>query len=69
MSLPYIRRAYGVPAYRSGRVKVIDYGEGTITSGTALLYVRLDGQKHPMAFHPTWRVEYLKASKREGMPC
>ena len=55
----YIRRAYGVPAWRGGRVWV-DGRPGTITSfGADRINVRFDGNKFSTPCHPTWRVEYL----------
>lgn len=59
MSADYVRRTYGVPAKRGGRV-IVDGQEGVITSFTdAYLRVRFDGDKHSMPAHPTWRVQYL----------
>lgn len=63
MSMASIRRAYGVPARRGMRVRV-DGAEGVITSASPSsmhLRVRLDGHRHPVPFHPTWRVVYLDA--------
>lgn len=63
MSLAYVRKAYGVPAKRGGRVSYTgeDRSElGTITGArSGHLQVRLDGIKHSMPFHPTWRLQYL----------
>lgn len=63
MSIAWIRKSYGVPAYRGGRVEYT--GEerselGTIT-GTCggHLRIRLDGVRHSMPFHPTWELRYL----------
>lgn len=70
MSMDYIRRAYGVPAKRGGRVRVrFDHPdewngrEGTITSATRYIFVRLDGEKRPDRFHPR-DLEYLKEAER-----
>ena len=55
MSFKYIRRYYGVPAKRGGRVEwTTDAGvrKGTITSATAYVYVRFDDAKHPVPMHP-----------------
>lgn len=66
MSMDYIRRTYGVPARRGGRVRVEAYpgvrGMGTITSAPgAHLRIRFDGdaKTHHAPFHPTWNIEYL----------
>ena len=57
--MDYIRRYYGVPAKRFGRVK-FQGKPGTITgSDGAYLRVRLDGQKRVGKYHPTWEIEYL----------
>jgi hypothetical protein len=65
MSLAWVRKYYGVPAKRGGRVEYTGDGKlelGTIT-GTCSghLRVRLDGVKHTMPFHPTWELRYLDA--------
>lgn len=55
--MDYVRRTYGVPAKRGGRV-IIDDGSitarhGTITSARqGRLRVRVDGDKHPRIYHP-----------------
>lgn len=37
---------------------------GTIASARGShLNIRLDGIKHPMPFHPTWKLEYLPTTK------
>lgn len=63
MSMAYIRKAYGVPAKRGGRVEYTGDGRsefGTIAGANgAHLSIRLDGLKHTMLFHPTWRLRYL----------
>lgn len=63
MSIEYIRKTYGVPAKRGGRVRYTGAKEpqlGTIvaTDG-AYLKIRLDGKKHALPYHPTWELEYL----------
>lgn len=67
MSFDYVRKYYGVPAKRGGRVEYTGDGKaefGTIVSANgAHLNIRLDGVKHTMPFHPTWRLRYL-----EGKP-
>lgn len=66
MSLEWIRKYYGVPARRGGRVEYTGGGGnelGTIfgTSGPHLR-IRLDGKKHSTPFHPTWELRYLEAA-------
>lgn len=64
MSLDYIRNAYGVPAQMGGRVRYSG-GVGVPRLGTITgasgghLGVLLDGDNHPLPFHPTWELEYL----------
>lgn len=58
MSAAYVRSYYGVPAKRGMRVTV-DGRPGVIVSFPgASLGVRLDGQRHTIPAHPTWRVTY-----------
>ncbi len=65
MTIAWIRRTYGVPARVGGRVEYTGEGPdkpelGTITSASGgHLRIRLDGQKHSLPFHPTWRLRYL----------
>jgi hypothetical protein len=60
MSMIYIRKAYGVPAKRGGRVRYRGR-EGTITSACGPhLRVRFDGDKRTSILHPTWSVDYLE---------
>lgn len=63
MSMKYVRDYYAVPAKRGGRVRYTGDSEprlGTITSAChGGLRIRLDGDKHPLPFHPTWELEYL----------
>ena len=73
MSMKYIRKIYAVPAKRGGRVEYTGEGRpelGTITSANgAHLNVRLDGVKHIMPFHPTWKMRYLPANvELRGVP-
>lgn len=63
MSIAWVRKHYQVPAKVGGRVEYTGDGKpelGTIT-GTldGHLRVRLDGIKHSMPFHPTWKLRYL----------
>ncbi len=64
--MDYIRKYYGVPAKRGGRIKFTGWsGErakhGTIIgSKDARLRVRFDDEPKRIALlHPTWEVEYL----------
>lgn len=73
MSLPYIRRRYGVPAIRGGLIR-FEGQQGRILSATHHLHVRFeDGTKAWL--HPTWRVHYRKCHEavvdRDGIegPC
>lgn len=59
MSAEYVRRTYGVPAKRGGRV-IVDGHKGVITSfRDGALRVRFDGETRSVPAHPTWRVQYL----------
>jgi hypothetical protein len=68
MSLQYIRRTYGVPAKRGGRIRYTDEGghifNGRITSARGahlrvLVDDRVPGYRGRMTLHPTYRIEYL----------
>ena len=66
MSMERIRDRYNVPAKRGGRV-IFSGGSvpriGTIVGsvrGNDYLRIRLDGDKIPLAFHPTWELKYLE---------
>lgn len=66
----YIRRAYGVPVKRGGRVRYTGglCGErlGTIKSARGgYLNILLDGDRWPLPFHPTWKLEYLEGKANE----
>jgi hypothetical protein len=66
MSMAYIRKTYGVPAKRGGKVRYT-YHNGIVLTGTiisthaALLRVRSDNPKHrPILLHPEQLgLEYL----------
>ena len=62
MSLDYVRRTYGVPARRGGRVRYEYlsgvYRYGRIASATNLLRVRWEDDGTRANLHPTWRVTY-----------
>jgi hypothetical protein len=65
MSLPEIRRQYGVPAWRNARVRYTD-PSGLVREGTVhgacggRLRIQLDGDRWAKRFHPTWNLEYLE---------
>ena len=68
MSLEYIRKTYGVPAKRGGRVRYTDEQgyvfNGTITSGRyghlrVLVDDRVPGYRGRLILHPTYQVENL----------
>lgn len=63
MSFDYINRSYGLNAQRGMRVRYTGGKEpqiGTVTSAEgAHLMIRLDGQRHAMPYHPTWKLEFL----------
>ena len=60
MPMQYIRETYKVPAKRGGRVRYQGKSLGTITSARGPhLRIRLDGEKRPGIYHPTWKIEYL----------
>jgi hypothetical protein len=67
--MEYIRKAYGVPAKRGGRITYHDNGTGKALLCTIVaarghyLRVRKDGA-HPrciLTLHPTWNIEYADA--------
>lgn len=68
MSLAYIRKAYGLDVKRGGRIRYTGDGRdefGTIIGASgAHLNIRLDGVRHGMPFHPTWKLELLPAESR-----
>lgn len=63
MSLDWVRKSYGVPAKKGGRVEYTGHGKpqlGTITGARGVhVMIRLDGAKHAMPYHPTWKLRYL----------
>jgi hypothetical protein len=61
MSMRRIREYYRVPAKRGMRI-ICDGKPGTIVASSHSnmhLILRLDGHKHTVPAHPTWRMEYL----------
>lgn len=68
MSLAYIRKTYGVPAWRGVRV-AWDYAgrEGSITGSRGQhIRVLLDGDKRSIQLHPTWRLRFLTSEPKRG---
>lgn len=61
--MEWVRRNYRVPARRGGRVEYLGNGstiEGTIRSARGgYVYIQLDGDRHSLPFHPTWKLRYL----------
>jgi hypothetical protein len=68
MTIDYIRKTYGVPAKRGGRVTYRDSNpngdgdievKGTITGARdGHIRVRLDGDTFSRNYHPTWQIRY-----------
>ena len=57
--MEYIRKRYGVPAKRGGRIRYYGCDIGTIVAAQhGRLRVRFDGQQRIARLHPTWEVEY-----------
>jgi hypothetical protein len=63
MSMDYIRRTYGVPARRGGRIAfttAAKAAQGSIVGARGqYLRVRMDGSGMTHSLHPTWMVVYL----------
>lgn len=63
MTMAWVRKSYGVPAKRGGRVEYTGNGKsefGTIIGvAGAHLRIRLDGAGRSLPFHPTWKLRYL----------
>lgn len=65
MSMSLVRKSYGVPAKRGGRVIYLG-GErpehGTICGARGVyLKIRMDGDTHSGPYHPTWMLEYVSS--------
>ncbi len=82
MSMDYIRRTYGVPAKRGGRVQFTNAPKackGTVVAARGqYLRVRWDESGRTDTMHPTWMLVYLKTPNAEasgrrrrsdGLPC
>ena len=66
MSMEWVRKNYGVPAKRGGRVEYNGSRSGPrlgtiIASVGPHLRIRLDGDKDALIYHPTWELRYLDA--------
>jgi hypothetical protein len=72
VSFDYVRRFYGVPAKRGGRVSWVEptFGNtlhGTIVSASHYVHVRFDGAELVHRFHPTDPgLTYATADKPSG---
>ncbi len=59
----YINRSYGLNVRKGGRVEYTGAGEpkaGTIVAADGpYLSIKLDGDKHPSPYHPTWELKVL----------
>jgi len=69
-SMAYIRKVYGVPAKRGGRVRFTDRAgkpwTGRIKSARGP-HLRVAFPEFPRAtalLHPTWNLEYMEESKQ-----
>ena len=64
--MDYVRKTYGVPAKRGGRVEYTDIRgqkfKGTIHSAESCgrLRILLDGHRWADSYHPTWNLVYLE---------
>jgi len=75
MSLEYIRRTYGVPAWRGMRVRYTD-GAGVIWNGTitsakgphlrVLVDDRVPRYRGRLILHPTDNLEYVQPATKPG---
>jgi len=64
MSMAYIRKTYNVPAKRGNSVRYEGMLVGVIV-GSQGEYLRVRfGELGTLTLHPTWRVEYLPATRR-----
>lgn len=70
MNLDWVRRNYGVPAKLRGRIEYTGGSKprlGTITGADGgHIRILLDGDKHDMPYHPTWKLRYLDAETAQG---
>jgi len=71
MSLDYIRKAYGVPAVRGGRIKFQPCSgiakEGFVVAAQGkYIRVRFSDMRRTVLLHPTWNVEYLESEIKQA---
>lgn len=70
MSMSYIRKIYGVPAKRGGRIEFSgNIGKepmlGTIVgSYNGRINVQFDERCNTFNLHPTWEIKYLEPVKK-----
>lgn len=63
--MEYIRKHYGVPAKRGGRIRFTGTSDGCAVDASicsaknGYLIVQFDHMKRRATLHPTWMVEYL----------
>jgi hypothetical protein len=68
VSFDWIRKNYGVPAKKGGRVEYTGDAAGAPKLGTITgaegghVMIKLDGQKNSLPYHPTWELRYLDAA-------
>jgi hypothetical protein len=65
MSMNYIRDTYKVPAKRGTRVIACGKLGKIIGSRGGYLRIKIDTEKKPLLFHPTWNVVYLTSDGKQ----
>ncbi|TCW35325.1 hypothetical protein EDC32_10837 [Laceyella sacchari] len=64
-SLSYVKSFYGLDFIKRGMKVRTPKGTGTVTAAyKTYIRVRLDGEKRPDVFHPTWEMVYYGADGR-----
>ena len=58
-AMEYIRKTYGVPAKRGGRVELRGVSATIKSAQGGRLRILKDGEKHIVIVHPTWEIKYL----------
>ena len=59
-NMEYIRKYYKVPARKGGKIKYKGKIGKIIGAHNSYLKIKLDGEKRPGFFHPTYEIEYLE---------
>lgn len=59
MSLKYIRKRYGVPAKRGGKILYMGKPGKIVSAKGAYLRIKMDNYKLVETYHPTYRITYL----------